>query len=124
MTGTDDEEQSGWAEICAGFHDIRYAAAIGFQEQWKECVRETQDRRGSLDRWRALVAEIAKAHGLDTDFTGRNGASGDVARDMEAFFGKAAPSFACPMDVCSRREPPRTTGAPKCDLFDVDMRTV
>lgn len=122
MAGTNDDEQAGWAEMCAGFHDIRYGAAIGFQQEWNECVKETLDGRGSLDRWQALIAKIAKAHGLDSDFTGRHGTSGNVARDVHAALGAPTTAFECPKDFCSRREPPRIIGSPKCDLFDVGMR--
>lgn len=122
MAGTKDNEQAGWAEICAGFHDIRYGATLGLQPEWKICVSETQGGRGSLDRWQVLIAKIEKAHGLDSDFTGRNGASGTVARDMRATLGKAENGFECPMNLCSRREQARTSGSPTCDLFNVGMR--
>lgn len=122
MAGTKDDEQAEWAEICASFHEIRYGAALVLQQEWKECVEETLGRRGSLHRWRALVAEIEKAHGLDRDFTGRHGESGNVARNMQAMFGTAENPFECPMDLCSRRERARTSGSPKCDLFNKGMR--
>jgi hypothetical protein len=122
MAGTNDDEQAGWAEICAGFHEIRYGAALGLQQAWEECVQETLDRRGSLDRWRALVAEIEKAHGIDGDFTGRHSVSSNVARAMRATLGMAENPFECPMDLCSRRERPRTSGSPKCDLFNKGVR--
>jgi hypothetical protein len=122
MAGTNDDEQAGWAEICASFHDIRYGAALSLQREWKECVEETLDRRGSLDRWRALVAEIEKAHGLDGDFTGRHGESGNVARNMRAVLRSAEDPFECPMDLCSRQERARDSRSPKCDLFNKGMR--
>lgn len=124
MAGTNDDERAEWADLCAGFHDIRYGAALGFQDEWKACVGETAAGRGSLGRWRALLADIAKANGVDIDFTGRNGAAGDVAGNMRAFLGAVEPAFECPMDMCSRRERAHAGAEPRCDLFDVGMRQV
>ena len=122
MADKDDDEQAGWAEMCAAFDEIRYGAALGLQQEWKECVEETVAGRGSLDRWHALVAAVEEANGLSSDFTGRHGGSGEVASAMREFYGRTETVFTCPVDLCSRREPKRTVGTPSCDLFDVGMR--
>jgi hypothetical protein len=120
--GPVDSQRQGWADVCAGYWDLRADANLyGLDQRWRQLRAATSEGRARLDDWLDLQQSIlARAaydggtvrEGLDLPIGGQDADDDDEETGRE---------YGCPVGRCARVEHELPDGPPWCNLRGLRM---
>ncbi|MEV0675523.1 hypothetical protein AB0I60_03265 [Actinosynnema sp. NPDC050436] len=112
------DEARVWTGFCAAFDRYaREADRHGLTARWRSLVADVRAGRATATDVRLLLAELAERRGHLEDFVGRDGTLPAPADE-----DVAATAYACPQELCHRRDALGPAGpVPHCPAWGLDM---